>query len=169
MAWSDVTRRVVVEAAAPHPHDVVFQLGGDWLLAGSLAARVARVVVRAPGTSPSLPPNVTHEVGEVAPSPVPEGTSVVVVHDTLRRLPPDAQDALLRHLGRALPRRALLVIGDVMWSVPPEQVDEPEQFGDDLRHAPTTSAVERMVRAAGFLPDIHRFGVGRAVCIALRS
>ena len=56
-----------------------------------------------------------------------------------------------------------------MWSMPADRIDEPEQFGDDITHAPTTATLERLVREAGFLPDLHRFGVGRAVCIALRS
>jgi hypothetical protein len=169
MDWSEVTRRVVVEAAAPHPEDVVFQLGGDWLLAGALAPRVARLVVRAPESPQALPPNVQHERGEVGVSPVPSGTSVVVLHDALRYLAPAAQQGLLVHLGKALPRRALLVIGDVMWSFSPELVDDPGQFGADVAHAPTTAELERTLRQAGFLPDVHRFGVGRGVCIALRS
>ncbi len=169
MNWSEVTRRVVVEAAAPHPEDVVYQLGGDWLLAAALAPRVARLVVRCPGDAPPLPPNVVHERGEVGLAAVPAGTSVVVLHDELRRHAPASQRALLLHLGKSLGRRALLVVGDVMWSMPPEMVDDPDQFGDAITHAPTTAALERLVREAGFLPDVHRFGVGRAVCIALRS
>lgn len=169
MDWSEVTRRVVVEAAAPHPEDVVYQLGGDWLLAAALAPRVARLVVRCPEAPGALPPNVRHERGAVGTGAIPEGTSVVVLHDELRRHEPAAQRALLVHLGRSLARRALLVIGDVMWSMPPEMVDEPDQFGDAIAHAPTTATLERLVREAGFLPDVHRFGVGRAVCIALRS
>jgi hypothetical protein len=94
---------------------------------------------------------------------------VIVLHDELRRHPPTFQRELLLHLGRAAGRRTLLVIGDVMWSMPADRIDEPEQFGDDITHAPTTATLERLVREAGFLPDLHRFGVGRAVCIALRS
>ncbi len=169
MDWSEVTRRVVAEAAAPHPEDVVLQLGADWLLTAALAPRVARIVVRAPGPPPPLPANATHEPGAVEPAPLPPGTSVVVLHDALRRLKPEAQRALLRHLGTSLPRRGLLVIGDVLWSFERELVDEPDQFGEANVHAPTTAALERMLREAGFLPDVHRFGVGRAVCIALRS
>lgn len=169
MDWSDVTRRVVVEAAAPHPEDVVYQLGGDWTLTAALAPRVARVVVRAPEAAPALPANVVHERGPIGTEPLPGGTSVIVLHDELRRHPPTFQRELLLHLGRAAGRRTLLVIGDVMWSMPVDRIDEPEQFGDAISHAPTTATLERVVREAGFLPDLHRFGVGRAVCIALRS
>ena len=154
MDWSDVTRRVVVEAAAPHPKDVVLVLGDDPALVAALSPRVARVEVRALSA---------------AAAPFPPGTSVVVLHDHLRRLRPADQEALLLDLGRRLPARALLVVGDVMWSMPKKDVDEPEQFGDAIEQAPTVAAVERWVRAAGFLPDVHRFGVGRAVCVALKG
>lgn len=171
MDWSEVTRRVVVEAAAPHPDDVVVCFGDDLAVAGALAARVASVTVRtASRARPDvMPGNLTFSEGAVAPFVLPEGTSVVVLHDALRRLDPASQRALIRDIGRQLPPRALLVIGDVMWSMPPERIDAPEQFGGAIKHAPTVAAVERLVREAGFLPDVHRFGVGRAVCIALRG
>ena len=171
MDWSEVTRRVVVEAAAPHPDDVVVCFGDDVEVALTLAARVARVIVRTSSRErPEVTPNnLTFSVGEVAPFTLPGGTSVVVLHDALRRLDPVAQRELIRDIGRQLPPRALLVIGDVMWSVRPEQIDAPEQFGEGFEGAPTVLALERLVREAGFLPDVHRFGVGRAVCIALRG
>lgn len=171
MDWSEVTRRVVVEAAAPHPHDVVVCFGGDLQVAEALASRVARVIARAPEApnSAELPSNLSFSVGEVGPFPLPAGTSVVVLHDALRRLEPAAQRELILDVGRQLPPRALLVVGDVMWSMPVERIDEPEQFGDAISFAPSVSALERLVREAGFLPDVHRFGVGRAVCIALRG
>ncbi|GDX80001.1 hypothetical protein LBMAG42_18120 [Deltaproteobacteria bacterium] len=171
MDWSEVTRRVVVEAAAPHPNDVVVCFGADLGVAVALAARVERVTVRTvsrdrPGDAPA---NLSFSEGPVAPFALPNGTSVVVLHDALRRLDPAAQRELIRDIGRQLPPRALLVIGDVMWSMPPDRIDAPEQFGDQMEHAPTVAALERLVREAGFLPDVHRFGVGRAVCIALRG
>ena len=168
MDWSDVTRRVVIEAAAPHPEDVVLVIGGDWGVVSGLAPRVRRVVVSTGEERPVLRENV-EVVAPSSPIHVPTGTSVVVLHDSLRRMPKPAQAALLDALGAALPRRALLVLGDVFWSVPFSAVDEPEQYGDDIASAPTVAELERWLRSAGFLPDVHRFGVGRAVCVALRS
>lgn len=168
MDWSEVTRRVVIEAAAPHPEDRVLVLGPEWAVARALAERVDRVVVRAGGAeAPDLPGNVGVDAEPWSARP-PEGTSVVVLHDGLAQLEPAAQRALLTALGAALPPRALLVVGGVMWSLPHEQIDEPEQFGV-APHAPTVRAFEALVREAGFLPDTHRFGVGRAVCVALRA
>lgn len=169
MDWSDVTRRVVVEAAAPHPEDRVFVIGDDWALVEAITPRVGRVEVRSVREAPPGLGGVVGSMGPLLPITVPAGTSVVVMHDALRTLVPADQRRLLVALGRQLPPRALLVVGDVMWSMPPEMVDEPGQFGEGVADAPTVADVERWLREAGFLPDTHRFGVGRAVCIALRA
>ncbi len=171
MDWSAVTARVVVEAAAAHPDDVVIDVGcGRGALTLALAPRVREVVAfdetdRLPRP---LPGNVRIATGKLAEPPV-EGASVVVMNDALRRMAPREQSALIALLGRAIPSRGLLVIGDVMWSMPAATIDEPEQFGPAIEHAPEVTAVERQLRSAGFLPDTHRFGVGRAVIIALRG
>jgi hypothetical protein len=140
---------VAVEATCADPRDVVLVLG-DAALAAALDGRVGRV-----------------ESGHALRAP--PGLSVVVAHDWLRRRAPSAQRAFFLDASRVLPRRGLLVVGDVMWSVDPAMVDEPEQFGDGVERAPTTRSVEQWARDAGFLPDLHRFGVGRAVLVALRA
>ena len=63
----------------------------------------------------------------------------------------------------------MLVVGDVMWSMPADQVDEPEQFGDEIQWAQTTATLEKWAREAGFLPDLHRFGAGVGVLVAIRG
>ncbi len=169
MDWSDVTRRVVIEAASPQPQDVVVCFGGDFAVAAALAVGASVFVRTDQIIPPGLPENLLVSSGAVEPFALPAGTSIVVVHDALRHLQPAAQRALILDIGRQLPPRALLILGDVMWSLAVERIDEPEQYGDDIAHAPTVAVVERLVREAGFLPDVHRFGVGRAVCIALRG
>ncbi len=171
MDWSAVTARVVVEAAAAHRDDVVVDLGcGSGALALSLAPRVREVIAfdEVDHLPRPLPANVRVATGKLSEPPV-KGASVVVMNDALRRLPPREQAALIAELGKAIPSRGLLVIGDVMWSLPVAMIDEPEQFGDAVAHAPEVATVERQLRSAGFLPDTHRFGVGRAVIIALRG
>ena len=156
MDWSAVTRRVAVEAVEAHPEDVVAEIGGGGVLAG-LAGRVRRGI------------SVDLARAEAVGGWWEAGISVVVMHDALRMLPPDRQARLIAEIGRRMAARGLLVIGDVVWSMPPEQLDEPEQYGAPLAYAPTASALEQMARSAGFLPDLHRFGPGRAVLIALRA
>ncbi len=171
MDWSAVTQRVVVDAAATHPDDVVLDYrAGPGGLTLALSPRVRQVIAfdDVDRLARPLPTNVTVRTGDLVKPPV-DGVSVVVMNDALRRLSPGDQGVLLAHLGNNLPPRALLVIGDVMWSFPVEDIDEPGQFGDEVQWAPATAALESRLRAAGFLPDTHRFGVGRGVVIALRG
>ena len=150
MDWAAVTGRVVVEACSAAPEDVVLYCG-DAHAAEAIAGRVGALVRRDGLSAP------------------PPGLSIVVLHGWLRRRPPAEQRAVLAEAGRILPPRGLLVVGDVMWSLPPEMVDEPEQFGDAIEHAQTTATIERWAREAGFLPDLHRFGAGAAVLIAIKG
>lgn len=168
MNWSEVTARVVVEAVAAHPHDVVVQLGGADIVA-ALAGRVKRAIAVLPEAPRQGSAAYEVEVGDLRTWRLPPGVSVVVLHDQLRLLPKREQTALVQRLGREMAPRALLVIGDVMWSMPMDQVDEPEQYGAPLGDPPETRWIEDLSRTAGFLPDLHRFGVGRAVLIALRG
>lgn len=176
MDWSAAAARVVVEACTAHPDDVVLELAcGDGAIARALAPRVKRVVAvdadraRVERNRRDAPPNVSFEVGELRRPPLVPGVSVVCFHDALRLLPPAEQRALFVELGRILPVRGLLVFGDVMWSMPKDMIDEPEQFGEHLEHVQTTATLERWVREAGFLPDLHRFGPAVGVMIAIRT
>lgn len=176
MNWSEVTERVVIEACAAHPDDVVVDLGcGDGRIATALAGKVRRVV--AVDHDPAVvaayarvaPANVRVERGDARTFTLPPGTSVIVLHDVLRFIPRGDRKALFERLGKSASQRCLLVVGDVMWSLPAKDIDEPEQFGQPPGDPPTTKEVEDYARAAGFLPDLHRFGVGRAVLVALRG
>lgn len=154
MNWAEVAGRVIVEAVAADPRDVLLLIGdgaASDAIAQALAARVGRLV-----RGDSL-------------GAAPAGLSVVCLHQTLRLRPPEAQRALFAEAARVLPPRGLLVIGDVMWSLPFDQIDAPEQFGDRLAHVQTTATVEGWARKAGFLPDMHRFGAGVGVLIAVRA
>lgn len=176
MNWSEVAERVVVEACTAHPEDVVLQLGlGSGAIARALSPNVKHVYVRDPDATriaaarEGAPSNVTYEVGDLRSPPRPTGLSVVCMHDSLRLLPGPQQRALIVRLGELVPPRGLLVIGDVMWSLPKDMIDEPEQYGERLEHVQTTKVLEGWVREAGFLPDLHRFGPAVGVLIALRA
>ena len=176
MNWSEVTGRVVVAAIEAHPLDQVVDLGcGTGELLRSLAPSIRRAIgVDLDGEAlrvarQGAPENLQFVEADLRSYPLPPGTSVVLLHDSLRYLSPLEQQQLLIRLGRELPERGLLVIGDVVWSWPRAELDEPEQYGPAQQAAPTAAALESMVRTAGFLPDLHRFGPGRAVMIALRA
>ncbi len=148
--WAGVTGRVVVEACSATAEDIVLYCGDD-AVAVELSGRVGTLVRHDSLAAP------------------PAGLSIIALHGWLRRRPPAEQRAVIQEAGRLLPPRGLLVIGDVMWSLPAESIDEPEQFGDAIAHVQTTSTIEGWARAAGFVPDLHRFGPGVAVLIALRG
>lgn len=150
MNWSEALARVVIEAAHAHPEDVVLVLG-DATVADAL-----RPLARAVHTRETL-------------DDPPPGTSIVCMVGWLRGLPPPVQAAALRDAGRLLPTRGLLIIGDVMWSFPPGEIDAPEQFGDRLDHAPLVRALEKQVRDAGFLPDVHRLSPGTGIIVGMKT
>jgi hypothetical protein len=168
MDWKDAAARVVIAGCEPHPEDVALVLGwSDGLVARTLAETMREVVVVDPGEAPELPDRVRWVRGE---DPVAvEGLSVVAAHWTFRQRPPHEQRALVGKVARILPERGLFVVGDVMWSLPYEMIDEPEQYGSDVTHAPEVAKVEQWARDAGFLPDVHRFGPGVAVLIAIKA
>jgi ubiquinone/menaquinone biosynthesis C-methylase UbiE len=176
--WSEVTSRVVLEAVDAHPEDRVLELGcGAGELARALASRVLEVVAvdsdaaRLAKAREGAPANVRFVQDNLLNLAKfwPLKTSVVLLHDVLRLLEPSEQRALFMQLGRLLPERGLVVVGDIVWSMPYDLIDEPEQYGENQHWAPTAAALESMARSAGFLPDLHRFGVGRAVLIALKG
>lgn len=150
MDWSGVIARVTLEACNATEQDIVLYCG-PVAGADALAARVGSLV-RAPDLRTP-----------------PPGVSVVCLHQWLRRCTPTAQQAVFHRAAALLPERGLLVVGDVMWSFPADQIDDPEQFGDDLEFVQTTATIERWARDAGFLPDLHRFGAGVGVLLALRG
>ncbi len=150
MDWAGVTARVVVEACSATSEDIVLYAGDD-AVADALASRVHTLVHRDDLTDPPL------------------GLSIICLHNWLRRRSPEEQRAVFHAAAALLPPRGLLVVGDIMWSFPPADIDAPEQFGDASEHAQTTATIEAWARAAGFLPDLHRFGPGVAVLIAIRG
>ena len=166
--WAEVAGRVVLEACNADARDHAVVLGYSAIV-DALAERVARVTVVDPGAPRALPANASWHRAAIDAPPDLAAASMVLVHWTWRTLTPARQQALAMLLGKRLPERALLVIGDVMWSLPRDIVDEPEQYADQLEHAPTAAHVTTLLRDAGFLPDLHRFGPAVAVVIGLRA
>ncbi len=149
-ALVELTARVVVAAAAPDPRDRVVWIG-DPRGSESLAAQVAHLDLHA-----ALPP-------------AGDGASIVVLHHVLGTLDPAAQRRLLADAGALLPERGLLVIGDRMWSLSPDMLDDLDSYGADRAHLQLVTTLEGWLREAGFLPDTHRFSPGVAVIVAVRA
>ena len=176
MDWSEVTGRVVVEACSAHPKDVVVFLGcRSPELLRRLAGQVKAIVAIDPDPAAVeraralVPTNVEVRVGDVREPPKPPGLSVVCIHDALRRLSPADQRALFKRVGASMGQGGLFIVGDLMWSMRPDMIDEPEQYGDAIEHVQETKVLEKWSREAGFLPDLHRFGPAVGVLIALKA
>lgn len=168
MNWPESAGRVILEACTPHPQDVAILLGYSPIV-DELAPHVAEVVVVDPDANAPLPPKARYHRAPIDQPPDLARASMVLAHWTWRTLPVARQRALAQKLGQGLRERALLVVGDIIWSFAPDSIDEPEQFGDQLAFAPTAEALTAMLRGAGFLPDLHRFGPAVGVMIALRA
>ncbi|MSP55009.1 MAG: hypothetical protein EXR69_05310 [Myxococcales bacterium] len=168
MNWADSAGRVVLEACTPHVEDHAILLGYSAIV-DTLAPQVARITVVDETCEIPLPAGARYHRGPIDQPPELGAASMVLAHWTWRTLPVARQRALAQRLGQGLRERALLVIGDIIWSFPPASIDEPEQFGDRLEHAPTADILTAMLRDTGFLPDLHRFGPAVGVMIALRA
>ena len=150
-ALVELTARVVVAACAADPRDRVRWVG-DPRGAGELASQVAHL-----DRHGSLPDDDVH------------GASILVLHHVLGTLDPAEQRVWLARAGELLPERGLLVIGDRMWSLPPDMLDDLDAYGADRANIPLVTTLEGALRATGFLPDTHRFSPGVGVIVAVRS
>lgn len=149
-ALVELTARVVVAACAADPRDRALWIG-DPRGADALAARVARL-----DRHDSLRDDATD-------------ASIVVLHHILGTIGPADQRSLLARAGALLPERGLLVIGDRMWSLPPDMLDDLDAYGADRANVPLIASLEGWLRTAGFLPDTHRFTPGVGVIVAVRA
>ena len=158
MRWHETTWRVVVAAVEAHPQDVVADLGcGDGAMLrewggrigrgigvdrdGELIRRARELQAAQAGAQAGRLEFVQADLEDVGSWWRPE-ISVVVMHDTLRLLPAERQRRLLAEVGRRMAARGLLVVGDVMWSMPVE-VLEAMVRGDSLDRPRARPGCER--------------------------
>lgn len=89
--------------------------------------------------------------------PQTPGIDTVVMCHTLRYLDKPEREALFGTLHERLPVGGLLVIGDLLWSMPPEMIEGAEDWLD-TRWAYTlmADAVERELQKAGFDTFVKR-------------
>lgn len=114
-------------------------------------------------------PNTRWVPGDIRELPPTPGVDTVVMCHTLRYLDKPERAALFAELHRRLPVAGLLVIGDLLWSMPPDMIEGAEDWLDD-RWAYTlmADAVERELRAAGFDTFVKRMHPAVSVIRAAR-
>ncbi|MFT5686998.1 MAG: ubiquinone/menaquinone biosynthesis C-methylase UbiE [Myxococcota bacterium] len=89
--------------------------------------------------------------GDLRDLPKTEGVNTVVMCNTVRYLDPEERDVLFRELHRRLPIGGLLIIGGLLWSMPPDMIEGVEGWMDDeLSHVIRVSVLDRQLKAVGF-------------------
>jgi ubiquinone/menaquinone biosynthesis C-methylase UbiE len=96
-------------------------------------------------------PRVLWLPGDIRELPATEGVNTVVMCNVVRYLDPEERDALFRELHRRLPIGGLLIIGDLLWSMPPDMIEGVDGWLDEeLAHVVRVGVLERQLKAAGF-------------------
>ena len=96
--------------------------------------------------------------------------SLVVSNYAIHHLSLAEKRSLFSQIADLLPERGVFVMGDIMWSLPIEQVDEPEQFYNPEVDDP--SSVEELVtalEACGFRCEVLRLSPGVGVIEAWKQ
>ena len=99
-----------------------------------------------------------------------KGISIVVSNYAIHHLTMDEKRALFSQVADLLPDKGVFVMGDVMWSLPLDQIDEPEQFYNPDIDLP--SPVDDMVEAlesVGFRCEALRLSPGVGVIEAWKQ
>jgi len=171
--WHKAIHFGVLDRAELDHRDVLLDLGCG---TGRLVQQVAPHVLRSVGVdaSPGMlalararkPPlaNVDWVIGDLRNPPNVEGLSTVTMCYAVRYLDSDERTALFRKLHRRMGRDGLLVIGDILWSMAPDVVDEVEGWLDEgVAHTVLVSEIERELRDAGWWPWVDRVHPALAV------
>lgn len=96
-------------------------------------------------------PRVEWIAGDLRDLPKTEGVNTVVMCNTVRYLDPEERDVLFRELHRRLPIGGLLIIGGLLWSMPPDIIEGVDGWLDaDRAHVVRVGVLERQLKAAGF-------------------
>ena len=100
--------------------------------------------------------------------PTPDIDTVVMCH-SLRYLDKAERAALFAELHRRLPVGGLLIIGDLLWSMPPDLIEGAEGWLDEQwAYTMMADDVERALRGAGFDTFVKRMHPALSVIRAAR-
>jgi ubiquinone/menaquinone biosynthesis C-methylase UbiE len=158
--WNRDMHQVVLNYSELDENSVLLELGcGTGRFTHMLAPHVQRSIAIdcAPNmlrmarerTPPA--PRVQWTAGDLRDLPPTAGVNTVVMCNTIRYLDADERTVLFLDLHRRLPIGGLLVIGDLLWSMPPNMVEGAEEWQDeDWSYSLRVGAVERQLQAAGF-------------------
>jgi len=179
--WRRAAGRVVVAAAHPSAEDVVLDLGcGTAELSVELARSSKRLIgldlspamlaVAHERVSQSGLNNIELKEQDFRNLPALGDVSLVVSNYAIHHLSLAEKRSLFSQIADLLPERGVFVMGDIMWSLPIEQVDEPEQFYNPEVDDP--SSVEELVtalEACGFRCEVLRLSPGVGVIEAWKQ
>lgn len=176
--WRHTATNVVLTQADADSDDVVLDLGcGTGNVALTLAPHVRRVVgldcsaamldrarprAKAQG-------NIDLFTGDLREPPTVPGLSVVTACYALQHLDRAELRALFARMFQALPAQGLFIIGDLFWTVPPDQVDGCEGWLDPrVGHGHSAQALLTDMEAVGFQVAIVPLHPVVSVLAALR-
>ena len=179
--WRRAAGRVVVAAANPSEGDVSLDLGcGTGEVSVVLARRAKQLIgidispamleIAAQRVKSEGVDNVELRTGDFCTLPALSGISLVVSNYAIHHLSLDEKTRLFRQIFDLLPEKGLFVMGDVMWSMDIDQIDEPEQFFNPEVDDP--SMVDELVEAleeCGFTTEVLRLSPGVGVIEAWKQ
>ena len=176
--WRHTATNVVLTQADVEPDDVVLDLGcGTGNVALTIAPHVRRVVGvdcsgamldRARAKARTLG-NVDLFTGDLRDSPTVPGLRVVTACYALHHLDAGELRSLARRTFGALAPGGLFVIGDLLWTVPPEHVEGCEGWLDTtVGYSHAAQEVLKLMEAEGFQVAIVPLHPVVSVLAALR-
>ncbi len=177
--WRKTTLQSVLDRSEVGPEDVVLELGcGTGLISRHLAPHVSRVV--AVDCSPKALERARAEAagqgnihwlrGDMRDPPgVPDITTAIFC-DSLRYLSPPERKATLRKVWSMLPEDGLLIIGDLIWTIAPEQVEDADALGlEDFAYTLLAEPLGQLLAGLGSGPRLLALHPSRSVVTALKG
>ena len=158
--WNRDMHQVVLNYSELDENSVLLELGcGTGRFTHMLAPHVQRSI--AIDCSPNMlrmarertppSPRVQWAAADIRELPPTAGVNTVVMCNTIRYLDPDERMVLFKELHRRMPIGGLLVIGDLLWSMPPDMIEGAEDWQDEDRsYIVRVGVLERQLQAAGF-------------------
>ena len=176
--WHKAVHYQILDRAELDNSDVLLDLGcGTGWLAHQVAPHVKKVVaVDCSANSIALArsrtparTNLDWHVGDLRNPPGVEGLTTVTLCHAVRYLDREERCSLFRKLHSRLSRDGLLVIGDILWSLDPSEIEGAEDWLDeDIASTIPVSEIDEDLKKAGFWPWIDRVHPAMAVIRAAR-